>query len=57
MGKVKRAKRGHPSPWTVEQDELFDAYIPEWREYSMIQHRDLDTSDTVFTLWKKMKFE
>lgn len=59
MGKIteKKAKRGHPSPWTAEQDDIIESYIPEWHKFGMVTHREIDTNNSIFTKWKKIKVD
>ena len=44
---------GHKSPWTKAQQDIIDASLPEWYEFSIVTHGDKEGRDSALTNWKK----
>jgi len=48
---------GHVKRWNKAQQELIDASLPAWYEFSLVTNKDLEGRDPKLTNWKKKEAE
>jgi hypothetical protein len=44
---------GRPGLWSAEQTARINQSLPRWHAFSLVENKDADGRDAMFTIWKK----